>query len=126
MQRKDCFSYNIQHRLFGRAPSPPPRVTQVGPLIPHCKGGAEAGWPMRVHHFLGRGDWSRVDPRLKRTNRSPPWNSDAGVGQEGCWKDVLGLPVFLAAVSEAQETEGGRAESLKETEGDGREPWQQS
>lgn len=28
--------------------------------------------------------------------------------------------------NEAQETEGSRAESLKETERDGREPWQQS
>lgn len=70
-----------------------------------------------------------VDPRPADQLGVLPRIQTVMVGQEGCCKDALSWATTACGSlveNEAQETEGSRAESLKGTDRDAGQPWQQS
>lgn len=99
--------------------------SRLAPAILCPNGSAEANWPMTVSHFFGHDDWSRGGSKIQADQSE----SFPGVQMKMLAKKVaVRMPLSWATTAcggnvmenEAQETEGNRAESLKETDRDGR------
>lgn len=113
-----------QHLLFRIAAPLCSIWSRLAPSILCPNGSAEANWPMGMSHFFGHDDWSRGGSKTQAHQSE----SFPGIQMKMLAKKVaVRMPLSWATTAcggrlvenEAQETEGSRAESLKETDRDG-------